>query len=189
MGYDMYHEEKPADEVAAYDQAYAKFQEKVAKRDAIDQETLTAQYEAAHKEVNAAFDEMGRAEAYYFRLNISGMSKYLDGMQELGMIDDSDEGRPAHSAWENIDFDSEEAEEKAEKLRTSTAEFPMGLPLFKFGSNDGWLVTPEEIQAALANYQKPPTAWFEGHKIEEDYWDEWIQFLQRAVERGGFRVY
>jgi hypothetical protein len=192
MGYDMYHEHQPPEEVAAYDQASALFREKVRERDSRwpnRPEVETPEYEAAQKAVNDAYEALSRAEAYYFRLNIFGMNRYLDGMEALGMLDLR--RGPDNEEWQRIDFDGDEdkAQAEAEMLRTRTAERPTGIPSFKFGSNDGWLVTPEEITAALERYEKPPAGWFEGHDIEEDYWDEWIEFLRKAIERGGFRVY
>lgn len=181
MGYDMYHENKPASEVAAYDQAHAHFEEAVRKRDSFP--AGSPEHEAGQKEVDAAYDLMNKAEAYYFRLNIFGMNRYLGAMGELGMLDSLSRG-PTTKDW-----NSRRSEAGYETLRTKTAAHPIGLPTYKFGSNDGWLVTPEEIKAALARYQKPGPEFFTAHEVEEDYWDEWIQFLERAVERGGFRVY
>lgn len=187
MGYDMYHEEKPGSEVAAYDQAHARFMAAVAKRDSFPRDT--PEHDAVQPEVDAAYEAMGKAEAYYFRLNIFGMERYRAAMAELGMLDSLTRG-PRQNDWDQASLGSEARQEKAyEKLRTRTAEHPTGLPRYKFGSNDGWLITPEEIKAALARYERPGAGFFAAHEIDEDYWDEWIHFLEQAVERGGFRVY
>jgi hypothetical protein len=80
---------------------------------------------------------------------------------------------------------------------------PMTIPSFKFGSNDGWLVTPEEIAGALEAWAETDMA--RDHlaadrfrrgmstktyeTISEDYWRQWIEFLRRAKDRGGFQVW
>ncbi|GHO60047.1 hypothetical protein KSB_85220 [Ktedonobacter robiniae] len=67
------------------------------------------------------------------------------------------------------------------------AEIPTGIPAYKFGSNDGWLVTPDELSAALAAYDaciadgvEPPAF---------TWWGDWINYLRRAASHGGFRVW
>ncbi|MEV4190778.1 hypothetical protein [Streptomyces toxytricini] len=69
------------------------------------------------------------------------------------------------------------------------AERPTGIPHYKIGEgNDGWLVTPAEIRAALAAFEAQPDAAKAGTMAEEPRWDEWIDYLRRAAEHGGFRV-
>lgn len=68
-----------------------------------------------------------------------------------------------------------------------------GINAFKFSSNDGWVVTPAEIHAALETYR--------GHTedaVQEalgsvgatnlNHWMTWITFLDYAEQQGGFRV-
>lgn len=186
MGYDMYHENKPAAEVAAYDQKQAAFQEAVRARDALED---GPEREEAQKRVQEAYDAMSEAEPFYFRLNIFGMHRYMGGMDELGMLDWEAREPDFGTLPERQGEEDEAYEEAVEALVTRTAERPRGLPGYKFGTNDGWLVAPAEIEAALKDYKRPDADFFARHEIEEDYWDEWIQFLRRAVERGGFRVY
>lgn len=74
------------------------------------------------------------------------------------------------------------------------------IPAHKFGSNDGWLVTPEESFFAgsalkLLREAEPEryltTLGAAGMKEEDAlrYFDRWIDFLLLASERGGFEVY
>jgi hypothetical protein len=189
MGYDMYHEHQPAAELAAYDQARAEFDEALAKRKPF--ERGTPEWTEAQRTVDVAYDKMNRARSYYFRLNLGGMSKYLEAMDYLGMID-WEATPPLPREWSAIDWDADEAkaEQYAESLRTRTSHAPRGMPGYKFNSNDGWLVAPGEVKAALAHYVHPDDPqFFIERDIEEDYWNEWIQFLLNAVDRGGFRVY
>jgi hypothetical protein len=58
-----------------------------------------------------------------------------------------------------------------------------GIPAHKFGTNDGWIVTPAECEAAvrLAAEHEPPAT-------DADYWAKWINYLDRASKEGGFEV-
>jgi hypothetical protein len=62
---------------------------------------------------------------------------------------------------------------------------PAGIPLYKLVSPSGWLVTPDEISAALGAYRSgldefPVTGLW--------WWPAWIAFLERA-EKTGLRVH
>lgn len=80
-------------------------------------------------------------------------------------------------------------------LRAHDADTP-GMAIHKlYGSNDGWLVTPGEIKAALKVYDETPDdkrdAILAEHGLVDDklaYWQSWIAFLRRAANHGGFRV-
>lgn len=74
------------------------------------------------------------------------------------------------------------------------------IPLHKFGSNDGWHVTPEECFFAGNTMKTIREAEHErfftvlgaaGIKEEKAiaYFDQWIEYLLVASERGGFRVH
>ena len=115
-------------------------------------------------------------EQSYFRLNIFGMSRYVDLMHELGMVFDDDEP-PAwpkpddfgttYDMVEVIDYpeypsdtvptdDQRAGTEKyiAERDRVLAwhgREVP-GIPAHKFSANDGWIVTPVECESALRLY-------------------------------------
>lgn len=71
-----------------------------------------------------------------------------------------------------------------------------GIYVDKFSSNDGWVVTPVEIRAALETYRKCPgetvarglgRAGLSEYRVQR--WYEWIDFLEYAGEHGGFTVY
>jgi hypothetical protein len=64
-----------------------------------------------------------------------------------------------------------------------------------FSSNDGWVVSPAQIDAALTTYRthtgETVKAALEKAGISEqgrDYWLKWLGFLQYAMNQGGFRV-
>ena len=144
----------------------------------------------------------------YFRLNISGMSRFCDYMADRGMIFDAGQHSPFPKpenfglTWEQIEAyqypeyadgitlteDQRQAAAKyqAEKdavLSWHGPEIP-GIPSHKFGANDGWIVTPAECQAAVAIGRKhsPPAE-------DDDYWAKWLDYMDRASRVGGFEVH
>ncbi|MFD4258207.1 hypothetical protein ACFWR9_11400 [Streptomyces sp. NPDC058534] len=146
----------------------------------------------------------------YFRLNIWGMSRYAQIMEQLGMIATDYPlaawpEKPDCIDWEDVsavrypeDYEGDmpvkpEAVAYAKTIDEHRAwhpDPPFGIALHKFGTNDGWLVTPEEIAAALESYRT--------HSAEEvkallggnvDHWLKWIAYLERAQRQGGFRVH
>lgn len=123
--------------------------------------------------VNEAYEALGRANVGYFRLNIHGMSRYRQAMAAMRMLDTRRAPAGCTTEW--------------------TPDKPTGIPVDKLCSNDGWLVTPAEIRAALASYGTLDPR-DEAHILDEcqvadpEYWGRWIDYLRRAADRGGFRV-
>lgn len=82
----------------------------------------------------------------------------------------------------------------AEHLRWHPEEVT-GICIHKLGSNDGWLVTPEECEAAVAQYELAmerahDRATAEAILAEKAPWfGEWVEYLRTASQRGGFRVW
>ncbi|GAA1161732.1 hypothetical protein F4556_005078 [Kitasatospora gansuensis] len=64
-----------------------------------------------------------------------------------------------------------------------------GIPHYKVNGNDGWLIAPAEVTAALAAYDAAPAG--QRADIEATYrdWVPWLAFLRRSVEHTGIRVY
>jgi hypothetical protein len=160
----------------------------------------------------------------YFRLNIFGMSRYCDLMEQLDMAFEDDPHPPFPDAVDyGIDWDdlyaledpedypdhewTDERRAAAAKVQQSCqavldfhgrADTP-GIPLHKFGTNDGWHVLPVEAEAAVRIWRK-----FTEDESEEkalvvvrehlgadgaDYWLKWIAYLAGAVRHGGFEVH
>lgn len=70
-----------------------------------------------------------------------------------------------------------------------------GICVHKLGSNDGWLVTPEECEAAVAQYE---LAMKRAHdrataeailKEKAPWFGDWVDYIRTASQRGGFRVW
>ena len=81
----------------------------------------------------------------------------------------------------------EKAEDAA--LRAHNPDVP-GMTITKFRSNDGWIVTPEEITGALEMWElADPALKNKVRATAGDYWEQWIDFLKTAAAGSGFRVY
>ncbi|MGF1426311.1 hypothetical protein [Kitasatospora sp. LaBMicrA B282] len=75
------------------------------------------------------------------------------------------------------------------RVREWSPESPAGIPSYKIGgTNDNWLVTPEEVRRALAAYDSADQLAREEAVGGVPGWEGWISFLRTAAEHGGFRV-
>lgn len=161
-------------------------------------------------------DELGG----YFRLNSWGMGAYRNYMHERGMLDLKAKSAdyPEHQAFGVTDeeyqqYPENESEMSAEyrawraavtQWLSSTVGGNGLMPAFKFGSNDGWIVTPDEITkslTALEDYERRQREqhgadWVDPIKATEleegesvSYWDKWIRYLYCARAHGGVEVH
>lgn len=153
----------------------------------------------------------------YFRLSIWGMGLFRDLMEQAGMIFADDPHPPfPHAEDFGITWDDFYAAEYPEdypdarltddqraaalKIREGTdavlrfhgrANTP-GIPLHKFGSNDGWHVLPVEAESAvriwrdLADSEREVITAQLGDRA--DYWPRWIAYLAESARHDGFRV-
>lgn len=160
----------------------------------------TAYDEGRRHDADKLREELRAAERSYFRLNIWGMGEARQIMDRAGMLDLH---RPEAARWPKDedhgvtpemwnDWDGEPDDKTPAELRAylaacavvtdSQRDVPTGIPLHKLGTNDGWLVTPDEIGAALAAL---------GDKQLPDapqWWAAWVDWLRYAQAHGGFRV-
>ena len=156
----------------------------------------------------------------YFRLNIWGMSRYREYMAERGMVFDAGQ----HPDWPDGD---EGLYELADRLRYPeyyTDKPPLtedetrrakeheaandavlswhgpetpGIPIHKFGSNDGWIVLPVECQAALGIYmakleevgQDAMANLIDNKAGNRGHWAQWLAYLNGAITHDGFEVH
>jgi len=158
------------------------------------------------KERMAAWDELDRVERSYFRLNIWGMDICRRVMAEHGMTTNRMPEEASFSRvpelvgeWEDH-FDDEDDpitefgrvhRQRQEEALSAVSTEP-GIGVWKLCSNDGWHVTPDEINAALLNAPESAMAFSEqlGKNVEIGWWPDWLRFLREAAtEGGGFRVY
>ena len=224
MGYDMnIIDEMPEAERLAKEAAEAEWNRVIKARDEIGQDLDWMQkrdlpeWQEAQALCETAYAKMSAADTHYFRLNIWGMGVARMGMYEAGMIYDgqydadewpdytpptSAEGGAEGLRQAEDDYDRE-YDERCMPLRAKHPEGGDTIPSFKFGSNDGWLVTPEECHAAVRAWSEHKAKLDaegivatigedgepEQHPFDREWWPEWIAFIERASKRGGFRVY
>ncbi|MFF3959178.1 hypothetical protein ACFYY1_39190 [Streptomyces sp. NPDC001890] len=176
-------------------------------------------YRAAQQKVHEAHEDLQTAHTSYFRLNIRGMGAYRTVMHELGMLateyqKPSFPELPDGVTWEDVEAAEKKVNpEAADGLPIKAAaaiyakeldahlawhpEHAPGIAVHKLGSNDGWLVTPQEIEAALAVYRTHSADEVKSQLASElgdesdciGYWIGWIAYLERAKTRGGFKVH
>lgn len=184
----------------------------------------TDEYKAAQAVVNARAAEMDAADTNYFRLNIWGMSTMREHLHELGMLaihyaehppfpDASDFGLDDDTLDDLGVWDLERAErtthsdERVRKFFTANLETitwsppdEPGLPVHKFGSNDGWVVTPRDCKGALvaleqAEKDRPDVVekirdhWRGEDKTSPSYFDAFVEFIRQAERTSGFEVW
>lgn len=225
MGFDMRIENRIESVELAKQAARDQFEAACRERDALgaagegpDRANLKPASEAfdeAQKRVSAASEAMWEADAAYFRLNVWGMSRMVDDMITLGMLALN---YPGYPDWPEYDEAYEERlDELGELSDAELAALPdepakafeiaqrevkawsppdePGIPAHKFGSNDGWLVTPLDIRGALEALKRADAdlvAKVRAEWTDEDggnNFDRWIEYLQRAQQHGGFRVW
>lgn len=208
MGYDM-HTVQPADD--AEREAVQAAQAHVRSLPSPFRMPEGEERDAAQKAWDEAWAAYDRAQKSYFRLNIWGMSRCCDLMAHAGMLTGDQAPRfPTPDEYglqewpdDPADYDGEERKAAEEKLTDAGRSFidacqavtdfesePVaGIPIGKFSSNDGWLVTPRQCEAALAQWAAAPVATRVQIEGEAEWWPNWIAFLQHAKDRGGFRVH
>lgn len=204
MGYDMTTVIKDEGEKERVEVARSKFNDACTARKAF--EHGTAEYAAAQKAVDAAYEAWSAQEHSYFRLNVWGMGEARAAMCRLRMVLDVGHAEfPTHEQYgvtdEMSQYDAEYNElpredlapqlrallEHCDRVTDSQAESPIGIPIYKLGSNDGWLVTPDEIAAALTQYDRATLDDLDAVP-DGDWWPKWIEYLRYAMKHGGFRV-
>ncbi|MFE4304820.1 hypothetical protein ACFRR6_01890 [Streptomyces sp. NPDC056891] len=216
MTFDMYiRAATPKQEEALYQAACTAFDTAVDERNALPD--ANPQRQEVLRKVDAAYDRLQEAHTSHFGLNNYGMSRYADAMDRLNMLATAYEPTswpdlPNGLTWEEVDAAREAPETPNGTLPAKAAaldylhaidahlswrpEALPGIAAHKFTSNDGWRVTPEEIETALAAYRthtgeevKAVLGDAEGGPIDIDRWMQWIAYLERAKEREGFEVH
>lgn len=194
-------------------------------------------YREAQIASSKAYDTAQKLNTNYFRLNIWGMGHYCDVMLDLDICVNLVYRRPwpeypwkdEENANEIIDAfyewkDGEPADGElverwnfidcVHKLEAHKSWSPYPgvddrIPIHKFGSNDGWIVTPAECKHAVmiargSSESRVRDAFVRSYGedmfspksldvIELDnvmkYWHEWVEFIERAITHDGFEVH
>lgn len=133
----------------------------------------------------------------YLRRNIFGMHPTVEAMVELGMAFWSEHGPfPEYPGYEHFDAEDEPVTDEGREYAARVAKLlswhgddpqAQGIPSHKFTSNDGWHVTKQECEQALAAYDAAMAA---GHVHPERWFrDDLIPFLRHAAAADGFEVH
>lgn len=142
------------------------------------------------------------ADDGYLRRNIFGMHPTVEAMVTLGMafwspspgFPKSPEPYEEHIRWDDqVEDDvpvTAEGQTYVERLASALSTHgecrTPGIPSHKFTSNDGWHVTREECEQALAVYDK---AIGDGATHPDLLRDDVIPFLRCAAQHDGFEVH
>ncbi|MFE9881924.1 hypothetical protein [Streptomyces sp. NPDC005784] len=201
MAYAMHIACPPEGEDAAYEAASKVFDASVSARDALELPPEHQEHEAARARVSDAYDAMLAAHASHFHLTTWAMSECRAIMDHFRMLSLEQPPDPAGSkaSAEQTTQEQGRSGQPEPALRdhpcASPAPAPLppsGIALYKLSGSHGWLVTPGEIRAALAAYEASRTAdpaLLSEIAAEADWWPEWIDYLRRAADQGGFRVH
>ncbi|MFE5771397.1 hypothetical protein ACFQ7O_23890 [Streptomyces sp. NPDC056485] len=190
MGYDMYVEDGPDEaERIAVEEAHERLK----------------QARARGTGVLEAYQGLDAATRSYYRFGVWGMGTARELMGAFGMLSfqdepawpDAAEYTEARAALEKAP-ESENARQAAEvaRARLSAAMEAVrvadpggaGISHYKLCSNDAWLLSPREIEAALTAYACAASEDREEAVRDFAQWDSWIRFLTEAQARGGLRV-
>lgn len=168
-------------------------------------------HDAAQAAMIGALIGLYEADPGEMELTAGSMTDALNAMDRLGMLATYDDGKlikhcpvpfpkqedfgVTPEMWQYDDGDEPPAPIGAylaamSKCAAAQADQPNGIPLYKLQTNDDWLVTPDEIRAALAAHAAPRRPG-PSPVTEPDYfwWPYWLRFLERAADHGGFRVH
>lgn len=158
-------------------------------------------------------DEVYAHRKHYFRLNISGMVFVAGALERVGVITATGgpEEWPKPGAfgleeWPDLMVETEEGSwvkreptdtekrflDRVEEIRAGGDDEVRGIPGWKFSTNDGWLVTPAECEAAWKQWVLTSDA----DRVAACDGDDGVALVNRFMEwtrdaasRGGFRVW
>lgn len=162
----------------------------------------TVKHDEAQQAMVAALVRLYLAERTRFELSGGSMTHALNFMDRFDMID-LDAVHPQFPRQQDYAITPEmwdypedgevpeplAAYQRAHRAATDAqAEKPAGIPLYKLQTNDEWLVTSDEIRAALT--ARAAAAELTPARPEPDtfWWPHWLAFLELAADHGGFRV-
>jgi hypothetical protein len=133
-----------------------------------------------------------KSEADYFRLNIWGMDEAREQLYRVGIVRGAD--APPVPRPEDFGLDADnDGIDLADDHPYMVAcrhwqegfhgEAP-GIPSYKLGSNDGWVVQPLEVQSGVRYADEHHPGWRDGLA---DFVAEWVTWMEASPE--GFEVW
>lgn len=132
-------------------------------------------------------------EDYTMDLNGHSMGRVLELMRQFGMVYESVRAKyrgPRYTPEQEIALGTDEAIEYERFLhehQSQRSEGIPGFPAFKFQDNGPWFISIDEIRDALGAYESQPSSARQSAE-EHEPWRSWIEWLNRSLTHGGFRV-
>ena len=128
----------------------------------------------------------------YYRLNVWGMSEARPILAKFGIVRWADSPPPPDGEKFGITEYFDEAvtpEQKSyalalEQWRDGPNGEGPGIPSYKLGSNDGWLVLPLEIRSGIGFADANHPNW---RKVMDDWVLEFVVWMEGSTD--GFRVW
>lgn len=209
LGYDMRAENPDPDEENLLLSASFMMQE--AARSTENEGKPGAEWLAIQEAYEDKFRDLDRIHASVFYLSIWDMRQARRIMKSLGMLD-LDVTSPRNISAEEygvtedmlaVDYPAfpdaltpvelKTLQKARRELLEGCPEEPRGISPYKLGSNDGWLIQPQEIIAALKTgderYQNTEeTLEYATFFTSAEFWPEWISFLRYCALHGGMRL-
>ncbi|MEU5388718.1 hypothetical protein [Kitasatospora cineracea] len=132
-----------------------------------------------------------------------GMAVLLTMLREFGMLTDAEPPERPYLAQFGLSRDDFDGPVHAGKVRPDKADSfaaaqqavldrleghdpaTTGIPQYKVAYNEGWLIAPKEIEAALNAYDSSPAD--QRRDAENSFhgdWKRWIAFLREAADSG-----
>jgi hypothetical protein len=161
-----------------------------------------AELEQRHR---AAWKQYWHADGARYHLSNRQLGDALTAMEHAGMarrVPTPPFPRPNHYGATSAEYDDwQDASSRGDPTNPSPelAEYLAALdqhqranygaeviPVHKLWTNDGWLLTPDELDAAL---QHAPTSALDGRQRPIPWWRQWLDYLDTARGHGGVRVH
>lgn len=123
----------------------------------------------------------------YYRYNIFGGGNMRGALAMCGLLTDAID-EPSFPAYDpdTMVEGSPEYERYVEACKAVTdADYGGVIPDFKLGSNDGWLVTPAEIQRGIDKGMVEAGL----RRIEDSYDRAFVRWVIGSLKYGGFRTF
>ncbi len=120
------------------------------------------------------------AENAYFRITTSAYVLVYETMSALGILDPF--------------VDAPDPQDASEEARAVRSPYPEAVPAFKFGSNDAWIVTPDEctiVATALERVVGDTKAHLQPSPDEQmglNLLERFARFNRTAAAHGGYVV-
>lgn len=181
----------PEGEATAYRTTRSAFDAAVAARDALRLPVRHPEYQAAQALVARTYDAMQEVDTSHFYLNVWAMTECRDLMNHFGMLSAAPPPSLPSIAADCAATESAQPYD-VNLAEQSPVELPTGISVYKLSAAGGLLVTPAEIRTALAAYESTRAAnpaLLSEIVDEAHWWPEWIDYLRRAAEQGGFRAH